>query len=450
MNELRLTRRAALAAGAALAGAAALPAVPLAAQPPRGFVRRAGLAFTLDDGRHRYVGTNMWYATWLGADAPFGDRDRLRRELDRLAALGVTNVRASASAELSPLRNSVRPAFRDRAGDYNETLLAGLDFFLAELGRRDMRAVLYLANFWEWSGGMATYLYWTNGGRYIDMNDPAHPWPEFPDFASGFYESAPALVLFRAYVRAVVGRMNTVAGRPYREDPAIMAWQLANEPRPGGSEAVGRRRLPAFFRWVAETARLTKAIDPNHLVSTGNEGLKGCLESGEIVAALSAIPEIDYMTIHIWPQNWDWIDPADMAGSWPRCEALVRDYVAQHIALARAAGKPLVIEEFGFPRDGVAYDPRATTVWRDRYYRLIYESALADMRAGGPTAGTHFWAWSGEGRAAHADHRFRAGDVAWLGDPPHEPQGWYGLFDSDESTQAIVRQHAGAVAALGA
>ncbi len=42
-----------------------------------------------------------------------------------------------------------------------------------------MRAVLYLTNFWEWSGGMMTYLSWINGGNYINMNDPAHPWPEF-------------------------------------------------------------------------------------------------------------------------------------------------------------------------------------------------------------------------------------------------------------------------------
>ena len=445
MTALRFTRRAAL-----VGGAAALATPRIGAQAPTpGFVARDGVAFTLDGRRHRYAGTNMWYAAWLGADAPFGDRDRLRRELDRVAALGITNVRANASAELSPLRNSVRPAFRDSGASYNETLLQGLDFFLAELGRRDMRAVLYLANFWEWSGGMATYLYWTNGGRYIDMNDPAHPWPEFPDFASGFYASAPAVALFRAYVRALVGRVSTVTGRPYRDDPAIMAWQLANEPRPGGSEAVGRRNLSAFYRWVGETAALIKSIDPNHLVSTGNEGLKGCLESPDIVAALNAIPEIDYMTIHVWPQNWSWIDPADMAGSWPRCEALVRDYVAQHVALAKRAGKPLVIEEFGFPRDNVAYDPGTTTAWRDRYYRLIYESVLADMRSGGPIAGTNFWAWSGEGRPTHPDHHFRRGDTAWLGDPPHEPQGWYGLFDSDASSCEIVRAHGAAVAALG-
>jgi len=68
------------------------------------------------------------------------------------------------------------------------------------------------------------------------MNDPAHPWPEFPDFASRFYSNPKAVGLYRDYVRAVVGRTNRVTGRRYASDPAIMAWQLANEPRPGGSD----------------------------------------------------------------------------------------------------------------------------------------------------------------------------------------------------------------------
>jgi mannan endo-1,4-beta-mannosidase len=33
-----------------------------------------------------------------------------------------------------------------------------------------------------------------------------------------------------------------------------------------------------------------------------------------------------------------------------------------------------------------------------------------------------------------------------MGDPPHEPQGWYGMFDSDAAMLAIVREHAQAFA----
>ena len=411
------------------------------------FVRRDGLHLWAGGARYRFVGTNMWHAAYLGAQARYGNRRRLTRELNRLAALGLTNVRILGSSELSPLKNSVTPAFRTRSGDYDETLLRGLDFALAEMGDRGMRAVIYLTNFWEWSGGMMTYLYWTNGGRYIDMNDPAHPWPEFPDMVSQFYSSAPAVGLYHDYVRAVVGRTNSVTGTPYVDDPTIMSWQLANEPRPGGSDAIGLRQMPAYLAWIGATARLIKSLDPNHLVSTGSEGTQGCIGRDDCVLQAHAFPEVDYLTAHIWPQNWSWADPKDLAGTWPTVEAKTREYIAAQVAIAQQLGKPLVIEEFGFPRDGGSFDPSAATTFKDRFYDLIYHAVEDSIAKGGPIAGSNFWAWGGEGRAEHADRLFVRGDTSYLGDPPHEPQGWYSVFDSDASTQALIRRHAAALVA---
>jgi mannan endo-1,4-beta-mannosidase len=409
------------------------------------FVRVDGTRFRIGGETYRYAGANIWYAAYLGADAPYGNRDRLRRELDRMAALGIDNLRILGSSELSPLKGAITPAFRTQGSDYNQTLLTGLDFALAEMGKRGMRGVIYLTNFWEWSGGMMTYLSWVNGGRYVNMNDPAHPWPEFPDMNAEFYRSGEAIRLYHDYVRAVVGRTNSITGTRYREDPAIMSWQLANEPRPGGSDRVGTPNLPNFYEWIENTAQLIKSIDPNHLVSTGSEGLKGCLESEVCVLQSHRQPGVDYLTAHIWPQNWGWVDPKNLAGTWDEGAAKVSDYIAQHIALATRLGKPLVIEEFGFPRDAGSFDPSASTEYKDRFYRLIYDAVLADAGAGGPSAGTNFWAWSGEGRAHHADRQFRPGDLSYLGDPPHEPQGWYGVFDSDGGTQALIRAHAAAI-----
>ena len=252
---------------------------------------------------YRFVGANIWYGAYLGASS--GDRTRLRAELDRLLAIGVTNLRVLGASELSPLKNSLAPAFRDRAPPYDEDLLVGLDFLLSEIATRGMHAVIYLGNFWEWSGGFATYLYWTNGGRYIDMNDPAHPWPEFPDFSSQFYASEAAVSLYRDYVSSLVSRINTITNTPYRDDPAIMSWQLANEPRPGGSAESAAQNMQAYLRWIADTARLIKSIDPNHLVSTGSEGLTGCAESPQCVHDAHASADIDYLTDAARVQSFD-------------------------------------------------------------------------------------------------------------------------------------------------
>jgi mannan endo-1,4-beta-mannosidase len=176
------------------------------------------------------------------------------------------------------------------------------------------------------------------------------------------------------------------------------------------------------------------------MVSLGQEGTIATNGSEAIV--LDAHREIDYLTAHIWPLNWGWVSGKDLAGTWEAGSVKVRDYLAAHERLARELGKPLIFEEFGFPRDGESYSPEAATGFRERYYRLIYGTVEASWQTGGPIAGSNFWAWNGEARAEHADFRFAEGDRAWMGDPPHEPQGWYGLFDSDASTLAVVRAHA--------
>ena len=410
-------------------------------------MRRTGTEFRIGGAPYRIAGTNMWYAAYLGADAPIGNRDRLKRELDRVAALGINNVRILGSSEFSPLKNSVRPTFRNRTRHFNETLLRGLDNALAEMGRRGLTAVIYLNNFWEWSGGMMTYLYWTNGGRYVNMNDPAHPWPEFPDMSSEFYGHAAAVRMFDDYVRAVVARRNTVTGRLYRDDPAILSWQLANEPRPGGSEAAGHKHMKAYLAWIDGTARLIKSIDPNHMVSTGSEGTMGCIDSDRCVINAHGSAAIDYVNAHVWPQNWSWADPKNLAGTWPTVERNSRDYIARQLGIAKRLNKPLVIEEFGFPRDGGSFDPGTPTMFKDRFYQLIYSTVLDSVRSGGPLQGCNFWGWGGEGRAQHPDHHFVRGDTSYVADPPHEPQGWYSVFDVDKSTQAVIRDYASAMKA---
>jgi len=251
--------------------------------------------------------------------------------------------------------------------------------------------------------------------------------------------------MYHDYIRAVVTRRNSVTGLLYRDDPAIMAWQLANEPRPGGSDETGRRHMAAYLAWIDATARLIKSLDPNHLVSTGSEGTQGCINDERCVANAHSSPAVDYVTAHIWPQNWSWADPKDLAGTWPTVEKNTRDYLAQQVAIAQRLNKPLVIEEFGFPRDGGSFDPGTPTTFKDRFYQLITGAVIESVRSGGPLQGCNFWGWGGEGRAQHPDHHFVRGDNSYVGDPPHEPQGWYSVFDVDASTQAVIRSYASAV-----
>ncbi|WP_338243503.1 glycoside hydrolase 5 family protein [Aurantiacibacter hainanensis] len=409
------------------------------ARAPQEFVRREGVSLTRGGAAYRIVGANMWYAAWLGADAEFGNRARLGRELDRLQSLGVNNLRIMASGEEGPLRNSIKPGFTRLDGSPNPLLFEGLDHAMAEIAARGMTAVLVLSNFWEWSGGLQTLL-WRATDDYIDMGDPAHPWPAFADATAAFYANENAVAAYHEHLQRVVGRTNSVTGVRYASDPAIMSWQLANEPRPGGSDAAIARYGDAYQAWIDETGALIRSLDGNHLVSLGQEGTQAT--NGALDLVLRAHRNMDYLTAHIWPLNWGWVEGDDLRGTWPGAARNTADYLDTHAALAREMDKPLLVEEFGFPRDRESYAPSASTEFRRRFYRLIYDAVERSWADGGPIAGSNFWAWNGEARAAHADAAFRDGDLAYMGDPPHEPQGWYGNFDSDDTMLALIRAHA--------
>ena len=435
---MTISRRDALAVSAAGALALAAGGQAASAAPHPAFVTRKGTQLLRNGEPYRITGANLWYAAWLGADAAYGDRARLLRELDRLQSLGINNLRIMAAAEEGPLKSSIKPGFTHPNGSANTALLEGLDFALAEIARRGMTAVVVLSNFWEWSGGLQTLL-WRSTGRYIDMGDPAHPWPAFADATAAFYASPAAVTLYRDHVRALLGRCNTVSGVAYAEDPAIMSWQLANEPRPGGSNGAIAANRAAYLAWIADTAALIHAGAPHQLVSLGQEGTQAT--NGDAALVADAHRDVDYVTAHIWPLNWSWVKGDDLAGTWPEGRRKVEAYIAAHVAVAEQSAKPLVIEEFGFPRDGEALAPTAETTFREEYYRLIYGAVEASWATGGVIAGSNFWAWNGEARAAHPDARFKDGDRAYMGDPPHEPQGWYGVFDTDAAMLEVIRAH---------
>ena len=89
---------------AALFAAPAAGAAPKKTALPKGFVAVENGRLALDGKPYRFTGANLWYGAWLGSPGATGDRQRLKRELDRLKALGVTNLRVLGAGERSPRR----------------------------------------------------------------------------------------------------------------------------------------------------------------------------------------------------------------------------------------------------------------------------------------------------------------------------------------------------------
>jgi len=411
------------------------------------FIRVRGTHFYHGSRPYYYAGTNLWHGCYLGSPGETGDRERLLRELDTLKANGLVNLRILAASEESYIRRSIRPAIQRSPGVLDDSLHAGLDYLLAAMAERHMHAVLYLNNYWEWSGGMAQYTAWANGGGGIDPEDSTG-YRGFMNYSATFYANQNATALFREYVRRIVTRENSRNGRFYRDDPTIMAWQLANEPRPGTDSPVGEANLPEFYRWIAETAAYIHSLDTNHLVSTGSEGTVGCLRSAEYFLASHLSRNVDYLTFHLWPLNWGWFNPRRINETLPRTEKNALEYIDRHIGFARRLDRPIVMEEFGLGRDSGKTEVGTPTTARDHYYALVFSVLYDSARAGAPIAGSNFWTWGGEERGREPRQAWRKGDPL-IGDPPQEAQGLNSIFDADRSTMEIIRDHAFRMLGLG-
>ncbi len=413
----------------------------LQAQPPD-FVRVKGTQFQLDGKPYHFLGTNLWYGCMLGQAGEAGDRARLLRELDFLQKIGINNLRVMGASEGLGLEGQIQPAIQPQPGKINESLLVGLDFLLAEMAKRKMYAVIFLNNYWEWTGGMSQYMSWVTGDPYPSPANPKFGYWGLMKTSGRFYANEKANELFHNFLRLLINRKNTVNARLYKDDPTIMAWQLANEPRPYPEEQDRPRHLQEFIMWVDKTAAYIKSLDSRHLVTTGNEGLAGSLQSDSCYIQAHRSPNIDYLTMHLWVLNWSWYDPQQPEKTYPDAEKKALQYVAQHIAFAELVGKPLTMEEFGIPRDKHDYSSTSPTFYRDRYYTVLFDAMYQNAQKGGPMAGCNFWSWGGEGKARDTKtFTWQKGDD-YTGDPPQEPQGRNSVFSSDESTIRIIESYA--------
>ena len=144
---------------------------------------------------------------------------------------------------------------------------------------------------------------------------------------------------------------------------------------------------------------------------------------------------IDYSTIHIWPNNWGWIDKTDIPGTLDKAIAYTREYIDVHVAEAQKMNKPLVLEEFGLPRDSVMFDRKSSTVLRDRYYEEIFEIVKEHAIQKSVFQGCNFWAWGG---FAQPQHLFWQKGDDYMGDPGQEEQGLKSVYDTDTTVKLVA------------
>ncbi|GMI69524.1 endo-beta-mannanase 1 [Hibiscus trionum] len=340
---------------------------------PGSFVQTRGTNFVVD-GKPFYVnGFNAYWMMLLAADP--STRNKVTDTFREASKYGMNIARAWAfndGTDYRPLQIS--------PGSYNEEVFKALDFVVAEAKKFRIHLILVLVNNYEDFGGKPKYVQWANqNGQNLRNEDE-------------FFTNSLVKEFYKNHVKAVLTRKNTISGVAYKDDPTIFAWELMNEPRcptdPSGAH---------LQNWIKEMAAHVKSIDNNHLLEIGLEGFYG--ESmpakkqnnpnnnpmGTDFISNNQITEIDFATIHIYPEQWL---PPQMNSSEEGQLAFVDKWIESHILDSNSVvKKPLVIGEFG--RDSRL--PGYSIEKRNEYFQRIYTAIYNSASRGGCCAGGLFW-----------------------------------------------------------
>jgi len=323
-----------------------LPAVSAATDDPSAmpFIKTSGTAFTAHGRPFFVAGVNNHYLTYASAD-------EVTRVLDDTVAMGANVVRTFLQPVIGSLDGSIATIWdRESEADASNLGVKGayvlywdpgenrmaingdangmqkVDFLIAEAGKRRLRLIIAFLDFWSYTGGAQQMRAWYGS-----------------EDKSGFFFDDPRTKRdYRSWVSHVVQRVNSLTGLAYRDDPTIMAWELMNE----GNAKPDALRLT----WTAEMSAFVKALDPNHLVSSGHANVS------EKLADLT-IPSLDFGTWHGYPLYY---------------KLTVQQFdqlITEFCQLAVRAGKPVLLEEFGYARSNQnaneAYALWLTTLTRD-------------------------------------------------------------------------------------
>lgn len=332
------------------------------------FVKQAGPELRLHGKIFRFAGSNNYYLMYksqfmvddvLTTAAASGFKVlRIWGSLDIGNQDGSNSVHGKADGVYFQYWDGAAPAYNDGADG-----LQRLDYVVYRAGQLGLKLIIPFVNNWSAFGGMDQYVRW-RGGAYHD----------------DFYTDPLIRQWYKNWIAHLLNRANIYTGLKYKDDPTIMVWELANEPRCKGSGVYPQSASctpQTLINWAADVSAFIKSIDEKHLVSVGDEGFycipgardwtENCGE-GVDTLAFARLDTIDVMSFHLYPDHWG----KDVAWS--------TQWIRRHFAEARQLRKPAILGEYG---------------WQDKATRNLVFKEWTDAVFESGGAGALYWILSG-------------------------------------------------------
>jgi len=267
----------------------------------RDFVRVRGDQLVEGDRPFRFISFNIpnlhLVEDNLGLDQTnawrLPDRFEIHDALASVRQQGGTVVRTYVLSVVRPQDTPGAPRHVLGPDRFNEEAFRTLDLVLQIAHEQGIRIIVPFVDNWSWWGGITEYAGFRGKPKEAFWSDPQ------------------VIDDFKATVRHLVLRKNTLTGVRYADDPTILCWETGNE-------------LQSPAAWTREIAGYLKTLDAHHPVMDG-------FHTTVLREESLALPEVDIVTTHHYP------------GGAKSFADLVRDN------WARARGrKPYVVGEFGF------------------------------------------------------------------------------------------------------
>ncbi|KAF9464694.1 glycoside hydrolase family 5 protein [Collybia nuda] len=243
--------------------------------PPPQFVQTQGGSFFVNGSQFQFVGTNAYWLHALNSDQDIDNT------LASIAAANITVVRTWGfnDVETIPENGTWFQHISNGTITINNGTngLQRLDKVMELAQKHGIYILLSLTNNWnphplDDPG--------TAGGTRLVTND-TRPRNTLSNDYGGmdlyvrqlgssqhhdqFYTNDTIITAFKDYTTAIVSR--------YKDNPFVIGWELANDPRCGSSlPASPSCETRVVTRWHSDVAQHVNSQDPNHLVASGNQG----------------------------------------------------------------------------------------------------------------------------------------------------------------------------------
>lgn len=249
--------------------------------------------------------------------------------------------------------------------ELREQGLIGLDYVVARAKEYDLLLILSLANNSPDYGGIHQYIKWANqflGSSNSQLFTHNH-----------FFSDDSIQAWYKHHISTILNRVNSFTGLAYKEDPNIFSFELMNEASNSGFSYIYLKN------WYEKILEFFRSIDTNHLVTTGEIGFdvdasrysnidffyngSNFLFNGSKGTSFlvnSALPLIDYTSIHSYPESWNM--SAKSGITW----------IKDHVEISEELNKPLILGEFGVKQNKIS----VYKDWLDEIKKNKSKSAL--------------------------------------------------------------------------